>query len=195
MSAQHVNALIGCRLHSKKHSSNSFSLRRRVLSDDLMMKANNAINFNGRHFLINFSLTKDIPSHALALIEEKVRLTNLFIEDLLDANDQNSTILTPCGTIVPLGTNQLQSVCTEYGLQISWYHVCITVHPDIIKNGLRSGWSIAGLLLPRQIFKVACYRSRTNLRSINHNIWFEYDLLNEQVCCHSGVKIEGCTGN
>lgn len=195
MSAQQVNSLIGCRLYSKKHSSSSFSLRRRVLSDDLMIKANHAIYFNGRHFLLNYSLTKDIPSHALSLIEEKVRLTNLFIEALLDTKDQNTSVLTPSETTIPLDTSPAQSAHTGYSLLISWHHVCMTVHPDIIKKGLHSGWSIAGVLLPRQIFKVACHRSRTNLRSINHNICFDYDLLNQQVCCNSDVKIEGTIAN
>lgn len=195
MTTQYTNSLLGCRLHSNNHSNTTFSLRRRVLSDTIMAKANNAITFNGRHFMINFEKTKDIPSNAVSLIEEKVRLTNLFIEDVLEAQDQNIAVLTPCGTTVPLCNSQFNEAYALYGVIVSWYHVRITLHPEIIKKGLRSGWSIAGLPLKKQIFKVACHRSRTNLRSINNTIWFEYDILNEQVCCNSGVKIEGAYPN
>lgn len=190
MTTQYTNSLIGCRLNSNKHSNNTFSLRRRVLSDAIMIKANRAITFNGRHFIINFDKVKDIPGKALSLIEEKVRLTNLFIEDVLEAQDQNIAILTPCGTTVPL-CGEINEDCPQYSAVVSWYHIRLTLDPEVIKKGLRSGWSIAGLPLTKQIFKVACHRSRTNLRAINNSIWFEYDILNEKVCCHSGVKIEG----
>lgn len=189
--ASYVNALIGCRLISNKHSSKSFSLRHRILSDDYMIKANNAITFNGRHFVLNFPLTKGIPNNTIALIEEKIRLTNLFIEDILDMQDQTAAILTPCGATIPLCTGQTNQPCDQYDVIISWYHVRITLQPDMIKKGLRSGWPVAGLILSKQAIKVACYRSRTNLRVIRHSIWFDYDVLNQQVCCNSGIQIEG----
>lgn len=189
--AAYVNALIGCRLISNKHSSKPFSLRHRILSDEYMVKANRAITFNGRHFVLNFSLTKGIPNKVLALIEEKIRLTNLFIEDILDTQDQTAAILSPCGSILPLCKGQTNQIREQYDVVISWYHVRITLPPETIKKGLRSGWPVAGLILSKQIIKVACYRSRTNLRVIHHSIWFEYDLLNQQVCCNCGIKIEG----
>jgi len=186
----YINALIGCRPSSNRHASKTFSLRQRILSDEYMVKANNAITFNGRHFILNLLLTKSIPPKVLALIEEKIRLTNLFIEDILDTQDQNAAILSPSGSILPLCAGQTNQIGEQYDVIIAWYHVRITLQPETIKKGLRSGWPIAGLILPKQIIKVACYRSRTNLRAIHHCIWFEYDLLNQRVCCNCGIQIE-----
>jgi len=186
-----INFLVGCQLFQKENPKASFFSRRQILTDALISQVDHAVSFNGRHFEVDLSFLKGLPENVLYIIQEKVRQTNLFIEDALDIKDRNVLIETPDGELRPLWMNQTSPAHPEYNAHISWHHIRIMLNPDIIKKGLRSGWTIAGLLLTQQTIKVACFRSKTNLRFVNHNIWFDYDLLSKQVCCDSGIELDG----
>lgn len=185
--SSYINSLVGCRLHAPQDIKHSSSNHKRILSTHLMTMANQAISFNGRHFIINFNLTTCIPKNILALIEEKVRRTNFFIEDILEAQNEHVIILAPDGQTTALFA-QTKAHPQQYSIVVSWHHMRITLNPDLIKQGLRSGWSIPGLSITKQTIKVACYQSRTNLRAIHHRISFDYDSLHKEVCCQSKIE-------
>lgn len=183
------HSLVGCGLFAVNDVDSSASSRKLTLSDKLLKQANKVISFNGRHFIINMDLAKALPKNALAIIREKVRRTNLYIEDVLDVQDQNINVQTPSGSTIPLCCTQGNNNAHDYTANISWYHIRFTLNPAKIKQGLASNLCVAGLPLTKQTFKVACYRSHTNLRAIHHDIWFDYDIVNEQVCCNSGIDL------
>lgn len=184
------HSLVGCGLFTKNDADESVSSRKLTISDKLLKQANKVITFNGRHFVINTELAKTLPKNALAIIREKVRRTNLYIEDVLDVQDQNINIQTPGGATIPLCCTPNTNDAHDYTANISWYHIRFTLNPEKIKQGLGSTLRVAGLPLTKQTLKVACYRSHTNLRAIHHDIWFDYDILNEEVCCNSGVDLD-----